>query len=56
MTNPIAAFRSLRDTYFRYLDSPYDLRYPELVQERQRLLDVDGRLYRAPLIEPVPAY
>lgn len=56
MTNPIAVFRSLRDTYFRYLDSPYDLRYPELVQERQRLLDVDGRLYRAPLIEPVPAY
>ncbi|MGH8643221.1 MAG: DEAD/DEAH box helicase [Gammaproteobacteria bacterium] len=56
MTNPIAAFRNLRDTYIRYLDSPYDLRYPDLVQERQRLLDVDGRLYRAPLIEPVPAY
>lgn len=56
MTNPIALFENLRDTYLRYLDSPYDLRYPDLVAERRALLDVDGRLYREPLIEPVPAY
>ena len=56
MTNPIAAFRSLRETYFRYLNSPYDLRYPDLIRERRDLLDVDGRLYRNPLIEPIPAY
>lgn len=56
MTNPIALFENLRDTYLRYLDSPYDLRYPDLVAERRRLLDVDGRLYREPLIEPIPAY
>ena len=56
MTSPISIFNSLRDTYFRYLDSPFDLRYPDLVSERRQLLDVDGRLYRRPLIEPVPAY
>ena len=56
MSNPIALFRELRDTYFRYLDSPFDVRYPSLLDERRRLLDVDGRLYRQPLIEPVPAY
>jgi DEAD/DEAH box helicase domain-containing protein len=56
MSNPIAIFESLRDTYLRYLDSPFDLRYPDLVAERRRLLDIDGRLYRHPLIEPVPAY
>ena len=56
MSNPIALFRDLRDTYFRYLDSPFDVRYPDLLDERRRLLDVDGRLYRQPLIEPVPAY
>lgn len=56
MSNPIAIFESLRDTYLRYLDSPFDLRYPDLVAERRRLLDTDGRLYRYPLIEPVPAY
>lgn len=56
MTNPIEVFENLRDTYLRYLDSPFDLRYPDLVSERRRLLDADGRLYRRPLIEPVPAY
>ena len=56
MSNPLAIFENLRDTYFRYLDSPFDLRYPDLVAERRVLLDRDGRLYRRPLIEPVPAY
>lgn len=56
MSNPLAIFESLRDTYLRYLDSPFDLRYPDLVAERRQLLDADGRLYRYPLIEPVPAY
>jgi len=56
MTSPISIFENLRDTYFRYLDSPFDLRYTDLVSERRQLLDVDGRLYRRPLIEPVPTY
>lgn len=56
MSNPVAIFDSLRETYLRYLDSPFDLRYPDLIAERRQLLDVDGRLYRRPLIEPVPAY
>jgi ATP-dependent helicase YprA (DUF1998 family) len=56
LSNPIALFRDLRNTYFRYLDSPFDVRYPDLLDERRRLLDIDGRLYRQPLIEPVPAY
>jgi hypothetical protein len=38
------------------LDSPFDLRYSDLVQERRQLLDMDRRLYRNPLIEPIPAY
>lgn len=56
MSNPVAVFNSLRETYLRYLDSPFDLRYPDLVNERRQLLDQDGRLYRQPLIEPVPVY
>lgn len=56
MSNPMEIFESLRDTYLRYLDSPFDLRYPDLVAERRQLLDADGRLYRNPLIEPVSAY
>jgi len=56
MSNPIALFDNLRDMYLRYLDSPFDLRYPDLVAERRTLLSVDGRLFRQPLIEPIPAY
>lgn len=56
MKNPLTVFDSLRDTYLRYLDSPFDLRYPDLVQERRSLVDQDRRIYRGPLIEVVPAY
>ena len=56
MSNPIHFFENLRDMYLRYLDSPFDIRYGDLAAERRQLLDQDGRIYRYPLIEPVPAY
>src|SRR5438094_7236692 len=56
MSNPVELFVSLKNTYLRYLDSPFDLRYPDLVLERRSLLDQDGRIYRRPLVEPVPQY
>src|ERR1700741_2375520 len=56
MTSPMSLFHQLRETYLRYLDSPFDLRYEPLVAERRALLDRDGRLYREPLIEPVPPF
>jgi len=56
VTNPVSLFERMRDTYLRYLDSPFDLRYDSLVAERRALLDADGRLYRRPLIEPAPPY
>ncbi len=56
MSNPIRFFEHLRDMYLRYLDSPFDIRYGDLTAERRQLLDQDGRIYRYPLIEPVPVY
>jgi Lhr-like helicase len=56
MSNPIRLFEDLREMYLRYLDSPFDLRYPDLVAERRQLLCQDGRIYQQPLIEPVPTY
>ena len=56
MENPVAVFNYLREMYIRYVDSPFDLRYPDLVQERQQLIDRDGRIYRYPLLEAVPVY
>jgi DEAD/DEAH box helicase domain-containing protein len=56
MTDTAALFRGLKDAYLRYFDSPFDLRFDELVNERRYLLDRDGVLYRDPLIEPQPPY
>ncbi len=56
MNNPITLFDSLRELYLRYLDSPLDMRYADLRRERRELLNQDRRLWREPLIEPVPAY
>ena len=56
MTNPIETFQSLKSAYLRYFDSPFDLRFEEVVQTRRQLLDRDGVLYREPLVEPQPPY
>ncbi|MEW8280571.1 MAG: DEAD/DEAH box helicase [Candidatus Thiodiazotropha sp.] len=56
MKNPLQVFHSLREMYLRYLDSPFDLRYDDLVAERRNLVDRDNRIYRHPILEPVPKY
>jgi DEAD/DEAH box helicase domain-containing protein len=57
MNNPLAIFRNLREVYRRYIDSPLAIRYDALRDERRALLfDQDRRLWREPLIEPMPAY
>jgi len=39
MNNLIQLFDSLKEMYLRYLESPFDLRYPDLRTERRQLLD-----------------
>ena len=56
MNDPFKTFNELRETYLRYLDSPFRLRYPALMEERRRLLDQDRQLYRDPLFEPIVPY
>ena len=56
MTDAMAVFRGLKQAYLRYFESPFDLRFDELVEDRRRLLDRDSVLYRDPLIEPQPPY
>ena len=56
MNDPFRVFIELRQAYTRYLDSPFRLRYPALMQERRSLLDQDRQLYREPLFEPVVPY
>lgn len=56
MNDPFVTFNELRNAYLRYLDSPFRLRYPALMEERRRLLDQDRHLYRDPLYEPIVPY
>ena len=56
MLDPFATFNDIRLAFLRYLDSPFRLRYPALLEERRRLLDADRQLYREPLFEPIAPY
>lgn len=57
--NAVSAFGTfdkLRDAYMRYYDTPFGLALPQLQEERRRLLDRDGGVYREPLLEVRPEY
>ncbi len=56
MDDPFHVFQEIRSAYLRYLDSPFRLRYDDLLNERRELLDRDRQLYRLPLIEALPPY
>jgi ATP-dependent helicase YprA (DUF1998 family) len=56
LDNPFRVFDQIRQTFLRYLDSPFRLRYEALREERRSLLNRDRQLYREPLIEPVAPY
>jgi DEAD/DEAH box helicase domain-containing protein len=56
MTNPFELFEEIKKSYLRYLDSPFRLRYDDLMNERRVLLDRDGQLYREPLFEIAAPY
>ena len=56
MNDPFATFENIREAFLRYLDSPFRLRYPALMEQRRLLLDNDRQLYREPLFEPIAPY
>ncbi|MBD2526716.1 DEAD/DEAH box helicase [Nostoc sp. FACHB-133] len=56
MNDPFKIFDSIRQTYLRYLESPFRVRYEALMSERRAMLDQDGQLWREPLLEPIAPY
>lgn len=54
--NIMGTFDKLRESYFRYYDTPFALSDKKLQQERRELMDRDGGTYRLPLIELRPEY
>ncbi len=53
---PISLSRELLETYLRYYDTQYWLKYPELMRERRDLLTRNSRLLADVVIEPVMSY
>lgn len=56
MNDPFKIFDSIRQTYLRYLESKFRVRYEALMSERRAMLDQDGQLWREPLLEPIAPY
>lgn len=58
MTNPTptSVYAALKEGYLRYFDTAFWLRDPRLMTERKRLLDVDGTVFREPLLEALMPY
>lgn len=56
MTDPFTTFDAIKDAYLRYLESPFRLRYSDVMADRRALLDKDGQLYRDPLFEAAAPY
>jgi len=53
---PISLSEEILDTYLRYFDTQYWLKYPELMRERRDLLTKNSRLLAEVILEPVLSY
>lgn len=53
---PISLSEDLLETYLRYFDTQYWLKYPELMRERRDLLTKNSRLLAEVILEPVLSY
>lgn len=48
--------RELLETYIRYVDTPFRLKHPALLEERRALLRSPGTIQQAPIFEFLPGY
>ncbi len=56
MHDLVGAYERLERVYRLYIKSAFPLRYPELSEERDRLLQKEGILSQPPLLETLPIY
>lgn len=56
MQDPIGAFDKIRDNLILYIKTAFGTQFPEIEQERERLLRQTGAFYQEPWIEPLPRY
>ncbi|MEG3939794.1 DEAD/DEAH box helicase [Microcoleus sp. S36b_A3] len=56
MHDPINAFNTIRDNFLLYIKTAFGTQFPEIEQERERLLRQPGAFHQDPWIEPMPRY
>ncbi|XZN93673.1 MAG: DEAD/DEAH box helicase [Microcoleus sp.] len=56
MHDPINAFNTIRDNFLLYIKTAFGTQFPEIEQERERLLRQPGAFHQEPWIEPMPRY
>ncbi|MEG4284604.1 DEAD/DEAH box helicase [Microcoleus sp. A006_D1] len=56
MHDPINAFNTIRDNFLLYIKTAFGTQFPEIEQERERLLRQPGAFHQEPWIEPMPSY
>ena len=56
MQDPIGAFEKIRDSLILYVKTAFGTQFPEIEQERERLLREAGAFYQEPWIETLPRY
>jgi ATP-dependent helicase YprA (DUF1998 family) len=56
VTTPFKIFDRLRSDLFRYYDTPFSIRSPELMRERNLLLNREGGTWQVPFIEVLRDY
>ncbi len=62
MYDPIGAFETIRDNFLLYIKTAFGTRFPEIEEEREKLLREPGELnkpgvfHQEPWIEPLPQY
>lgn len=56
MYDPIGAFDQIRENFLLYIKTAFGTKFPEIEQERERLLRQPGVFYQEPWLEPLPQY
>ena len=56
MSTPSQVFNRLKNDLFLYYNTPFGVRSPEVMAERNALLDAEGKTWQVPFIEVLRDY
>ncbi len=56
ISQPLSIYQELKDAYLRYYDTAFWVRTQSIREERRKLLEAEGIIFREPLLEPSLPY